>query len=74
MKNAGLFVILIFRRKGFGKSACFLLAGLESALADIRGLNTSAPVIQLAAVKGDGLGAWFDWLRISVAKKRAALK
>lgn len=47
---------------------------LESALADIRGLNTSAPVIQLAAVKGDGLGAWFDWLRISVAKKRAALK
>ena len=28
MKNAGLFVMLIFRRKGFGKSACFLLAGL----------------------------------------------
>ena len=47
---------------------------LESALADIRGLNTSAPVIQLAAVKGDGLRAWFDWLRMSVAKKRAALK
>ena len=28
MKNAGLFVILIFRRKVFEKSTCFLLAGL----------------------------------------------
>ena len=28
MKNAGLFVILIFRRKTFEKSTCFLLAGL----------------------------------------------
>ena len=28
MKNAGLFVILIFRRKDFEKSTCFLLAGL----------------------------------------------
>lgn len=32
MKNAGLFVILIFRRKGFGKSACFLLAGLSNEI------------------------------------------
>ena len=30
MKNAGLFVILIFRRKVFEKSTCFLLAGLLS--------------------------------------------
>ena len=29
MKNAGLFVILFFRRKDFEKSTCFLLAGLE---------------------------------------------
>ena len=29
MKNAGLFVILIFRRKDFEKSTCFLLAGFE---------------------------------------------
>ena len=28
MKKAGLFVILIFRRKVFEKSTCFLLAGL----------------------------------------------
>ena len=28
MKNAGLFVILFFRRKKFEKSTCFLLAGL----------------------------------------------
>ena len=28
MKKAGLFVILIFRRKVFVKSTCFLLAGL----------------------------------------------
>ena len=28
MKNAGLFVILFFRRKVFEKSTCFLLAGL----------------------------------------------
>ena len=27
MKNAGLFVILFFRRKDFEKSTCFLLAG-----------------------------------------------
>jgi len=30
MKNAGLFVILFFRRKKFEKSTCFLLAGLSS--------------------------------------------
>ena len=29
MKNAGLFVILTFRRKVFEKSTCFLLAGLS---------------------------------------------
>ena len=30
MKNAGLFVILFFRRKIFEKSTCFLLAGLSN--------------------------------------------
>jgi len=28
MKNAGLFIILFFKRKIFEKSTCFLLAGL----------------------------------------------
>ena len=28
MKNAGLFVILFFRKENFSKSTCFLLAGL----------------------------------------------
>ena len=32
MKNAGLFVILFFRRKKFEKSTCFLLAGLVKYL------------------------------------------
>jgi hypothetical protein len=32
MKNAGLFVILIFRRKVFEKSTCFLLAGFSNSL------------------------------------------
>ena len=40
MKNAGLFVILIFRRKGFGKSACFLLAGLTKEYDCMKRLNT----------------------------------
>ena len=32
MKNAGLFVILFFRRKDFEKSTCFLLAGLSNRI------------------------------------------
>jgi len=30
MKNAGLFVMLFFKRKIFEKSTCFLLAGLSN--------------------------------------------
>ena len=32
MKNAGLFVILFFRREDFEKSTCFLLAGLSNRI------------------------------------------
>ena len=32
MKNAGLFVILFFRKENFSKSTCFLLAGLTEGL------------------------------------------
>ena len=32
MKNAGLFVILFFRRKDFEKSTCFLLAGFMNKI------------------------------------------
>ena len=41
MKNTGLFVILIFRRKTFEKSTCFLLAGLYICWYDnVVGRNT----------------------------------
>ena len=43
MKNTGLFVILIFRRKTFEKSTCFLLAGLLICL-----LNTIVICLQIA--------------------------
>ena len=42
MKNAGLFVILIFRRKVFEKSTCFLLAGLSKNV----GVNLGANLVQ----------------------------
>lgn len=45
---------------------------MDSALADIRGLNASAPVFQLAAVREEGLDAWYDWLREAVRTKKKA--
>lgn len=44
---------------------------MESALADIKGLNGSAPILQLAAARDKGLEPWFAWLRERVAKKKA---
>ncbi len=43
---------------------------MDSALADLRGLNASAPVFSLSAAKGEGLDPWFDWLRSAVAEKK----
>ena len=45
---------------------------MDSALADIRGLNAGAPILQLAAAKEEGLEPWFAWLRAAAAKKREA--
>jgi hydrogenase nickel incorporation protein HypB len=36
---------------------------LDDCLAAIRVVNPKAPVLQLSATKGDGLDAWYAWLR-----------
>lgn len=36
---------------------------LERVLADIRAVNPDAPILQLSATTGEGLDAWYDWLR-----------
>ena len=36
---------------------------LDRVLTDIARLNTRAPVLQLSTKTGDGLDAWYDWLR-----------
>lgn len=43
---------------------------MESALSDIKGLNAEAAVLQIAAVKGEGMEPWLDWLRSAVKAKR----
>lgn len=43
---------------------------MDSAIADLRGLNETAPIIQMAAYKNDGLEPWFQWLRDEVANKK----
>jgi hydrogenase nickel incorporation protein HypB len=68
---------LLFREAGVVLlNKCDLLPytnfNMESALADIRGLNAAAPVLQLSAAKDEGLAAWYDWLRQAVAAKRSA--
>lgn len=42
----------------------------DSALADIRGLNAAAPVLQMSAARDEGLDPWYDWLRGAVAEKK----
>lgn len=41
-----------------------------SALADIRSLSGDAPVFEMSAAKGEGLGPWLDWLRAAVHEKQ----
>ena len=59
MKDAGLFVILIFKRKVFEKSTCFLLAGLTKESDCMKKFRTvvSVIVMLLCAVAGLFLGA-----------------
>ena len=68
---------LLFREAGVVLlNKCDLLPytnfNMDSALADIRGLNAEAPILQLAAAKEEGLGPWFAWLRAAAVKKREA--
>jgi hydrogenase nickel incorporation protein HypB len=36
---------------------------------DVRRLNSKAPMFELSVTKGDGVGAWLDWLRQGVSAK-----
>ena len=36
---------------------------LDRVLTDIARLNTRAPILQLSTKTGEGMDAWFDWLR-----------
>ena len=36
--------------------------------AAVRRVNPRAPVLELSATRGDGLGAWYDWLRGRVGR------
>lgn len=42
---------------------------MDSAEADIRGLNPGAPIIQLSAVSGNGFDNWIEWIERKAAKK-----
>lgn len=44
---------------------------MDSALEDIHGLNGTAPVLQLAAAREEGLEPWFIWLREAAEKKKS---
>ena len=37
---------------------------------DIRTIHPGAEVLSVSATKGDGIGAWFDWLRAKVKAKK----
>jgi len=36
---------------------------LEQATTDIQSLNSSVPVMPLSAKAGEGLEAWYDWVK-----------
>jgi len=44
----------------------------ERAESCLRALANPAPVLRLAARKGEGLGAWLDWLRAEVRARKQA--
>lgn len=46
----------------------------DSAEQALRKLANAAPVIKLSAKKGDGLSAWFDWLRAELRLYRSVLE
>jgi hydrogenase nickel incorporation protein HypB len=64
----------------FNKADCIVLNKVDMAeaagfsrevfLGFVRGVNPEAPVLELSCRTGQGLEAWFDWLR---AERRAAL-
>lgn len=43
---------------------------LSRVLADIHTVNPHAPVLQLSAATGEGIDAWYDWLRRHLEKKQ----
>jgi len=44
---------------------------LSRVLADIHTVNPQAPVLQLSAATGEGIDAWYDWLRRHLEKKQS---
>lgn len=67
---------LLFREAGVVVlNKCDLLPytnfNMDSALADLRGLNEKAPVLQLSAAREEGLEPWYAWLRRAAAEKKA---
>lgn len=43
---------------------------LEAATRDIMGINPQASLITASCRTGEGLGEWYDWLKLQVRKKR----
>lgn len=43
---------------------------LEAATRDIRGINPQASLITASCRTGEGLGEWYEWLKLQVFKKR----
>jgi hydrogenase nickel incorporation protein HypB len=45
---------------------------LGTAAANLKRVNPKAPVLQLSARTGEGIGDWYDWLRRQSAAAREA--
>ena len=45
---------------------------LEQALENVRSVNPEATVLQVSARTGEGMAAWYDWLRYQAAAAREA--
>ena len=43
---------------------------MEAARADITALHPGIPVLAVSCRTGEGLTAWYDWLRAEVAEKK----
>ena len=43
---------------------------LEQASEDIRTIHPGVEVLSVSATKGDGMSAWFDWLRAKIEAKK----